>query len=302
MSRTVKIVLGVLALVIVLAVIAVFTLFSQLESIIRAAVEKVGSDVTGTEVTLGDVDISLQEGKGVFSGFRMTNPQGFRRNDAFRFDQISLTLDTDTVFPVLKDPVIIKEIIIDGPKITYELTKGGSNFDKIQNNVDGYNADGQEQEQEKQESEGDTPNFIIQNLYFRNGDVAVSASEYFDQKLSAPLPDIHLQNIGSQSGGATPEEIVKATMDGLYGGITEAVQSVNLDGLVKGAEEALEDAGKAIEGAAEDAGAVADDIATEAEKAATDAEKAASEAAEDAGKAIEGATEDAEKAIKGLFQ
>lgn len=299
MSRTLKIILGVVVGLVVVVGIALFTLFSQLEDIIRAAVEQVGSDVTGTEVRLGDVDISLQEGKGSLSGFRLTNPDGFNRDDAFRFDKVSLTLDVDSVFPVLQDPVIIKEIIIDRPQITYELNKRGNNLDAIKGNVDKNTAgDGSAS---KDEGDSDTPNFVIQNLYFRNGTVSVAASDYFDDKLTADLPAIHLQNIGSQGQGATPEQIVEETFEGLYGGIEKAISSINLDALVENAEKALDEAGKAAGDAAREAEKAADDAAREAGKAADDAMKGAGDMADDAGKAVGGAADDAEKAIKGLF-
>ncbi|MDE3017123.1 MAG: hypothetical protein KGI29_09440, partial [Pseudomonadota bacterium] len=47
---------------------------------------------------------------------------------------------------------------------------------------------------------------IIQNLYVRNGQVDIS-HPLLKKQLTAPLPPIHLVNIGRGSGGATPAQV-----------------------------------------------------------------------------------------------
>ena len=75
---------GVIVVVLLIAAgVGTWYLLSNLDSIVKAAVEKVGSDVTGTEVTLDNVEISLTSGKGSLLGFRMTNPSGFEADEAF---------------------------------------------------------------------------------------------------------------------------------------------------------------------------------------------------------------------------
>ncbi len=46
-----------------------------------------------------------------------------------------LELDTDSV---TSDIVVIKEIFIEAPEVTYELGGDGSNIDAIQKNVDAF--------------------------------------------------------------------------------------------------------------------------------------------------------------------
>ena len=124
-------------LVVTLIGIGVYVLYSSLDTIVKSAVEQVGSDATGTKVTLGDVDISPTSGTGALRQFRMTNPKGFGEGDAFKFEEVRVTIDLSTI---ASDPVVINEIVIQAPEITYTIGGGTSNMDEIQKNVDDYAA------------------------------------------------------------------------------------------------------------------------------------------------------------------
>src|SRR3546814_10217063 len=101
-----KVLIGLGVLVAVVA-IGVYVLLGSLNDIVKAAVEKAGSDLSQTDVRLDEVDIELASGKGALRGFRVTNPDGFSDGDAFRFAEVSVTLDLATV---RSDPVVIEEV------------------------------------------------------------------------------------------------------------------------------------------------------------------------------------------------
>ena len=175
-----------------------------------------------------------------------------------------------TPAPSAPTPVIIKEIVITSPQVTYELGDGGSNVDAIQKNVDAYAKQFASGGGEKKSGEG--PKLIIENLYIRGGKIGVSAAFLAGKTLSTPLPDIHLKDIGKEEKGADPGQVVKEVIDSMTSGVGSAVSGLGLDKMMKGAGEA---ASKAMEGAG---------------KAMEGATGAASGAAEGAGKALEGAT------------
>jgi uncharacterized protein involved in outer membrane biogenesis len=213
-------------------------------------------------VTLNDVEISPTDGIGALRGFRMTNPKGFAEGDAFKFNEISVTLDVASIF---SDPVVINEIVIDKPEITYAIGDGSSNMDEIQKNVNDYAGaqGGGSGDSGGGGGSSEGPNLIIENLYMRDGTVSVSAPGMTDETLTAPLPDIHLTDIGQEGRGATPAEVVSQTMDAIVASAKQAVQSVDVDALMKGAGEmageAQEKLEKATEGAGDAAGGAVDD-------------------------------------------
>ena len=157
--------MGVLA---VIAAVGIFVFLGNLNDIVRAAVEKVGSDMTQTNVVLNEVDIELTSGKGTLRGSRVTNPSGFSDDDVFKFNEVSVYIDLGSV---RSDPVIIKEVIISGPEVVYEFgDDGDSNLDKLQKAVQSTAGGGG-----KSSGGDDAPNILIESLVLQNGKLAVVA-------------------------------------------------------------------------------------------------------------------------------
>ncbi len=260
-----------IALVVLVVVVGVglYVFISSLDSVVKAAVEQVGSEATGTQVTLGEVEISPTSGHGALRKFRMTNPQGFAAGDAFKFDEVSVTIDLMTIF---SDPVVIDEVVINKPEITYALGKSSSNVDEIRKNAETYAGAGEGGGSSGGGGEsGSGPRLVIKNLYLRGGEVAVSAPEITKDTLSAPLPDIHLTDIGEDGRGATPAEVVNQAIAAIAGSVKQAVQSVDVDKLLQNAGEMADEAKKALEGAAGEAGSAADEAGGAAKGAVDEA-------------------------------
>ena len=213
-------------------------------SIIKTAIEEVGSRATQTQVKLDGVSVSLTAGTGKLSGLTVANTKDFKTPSAFKLGEISLALDTGTV---TSKTVVVKEVVVAAPQVTYELNNtGGSNIDAIRKNINSFvkqygGASGGSQPAAKSDPANETK-LVIDNLYVRGGKVDVSASMLGGQAMSVPLPDIHLKDIGKSKGGATPAEVADQLIDAIGNSATKAVASLNLDKL-KGA------AGQALEGA-----------------------------------------------------
>jgi hypothetical protein len=125
--------------------------------------------------------------------------------------------------------VIIKKIVMSTPEVTYELGPQNSNIDAIRRNVDAYTkGSGTKKEAESTAESQKAPGrkVIIENLYIRNGRVNIG-STLSDKTMSAPLPDIHLTNIGKQKGGATPGEVAEKIIGALGQSANSAVASVD---------------------------------------------------------------------------
>ncbi|MBC8269817.1 MAG: hypothetical protein H8E36_13800 [Rhodospirillaceae bacterium] len=241
-----KILIGVGVLVI--AVIAIITfVFSSLDGLIQEAVEKYGSEITRAEVKLAAVNIDISSGKGGLSGLKVGNPKGFETPSAFNLGEISITIDTGSV---TEDPVVIKEIVIAAPEVTYELGSGGSNISAIQKNVDTYMAQFASSGGSAKQDSGEGPKLVIENLYVRGGKLNVSATLLKGKTMSAGLPDIHLKDIGKDKGGATPSEVAEKLLSALNDSATKAASSIGigktLDSLKQKMSGATEGVNKAV--------------------------------------------------------
>jgi hypothetical protein len=204
-----KILIGVAVLLVIVAGGAYF-LLSNLDGLIKTALEDYGSQATQAPVKVNSVKLSLTSGEGGISGISIGNPKGYSASNAFALGLVSLKLDTGSV---TKNPVVIKEIVIDKPQVTYEMGPGGSNLQTIQSNVNAFakkmggGGSGTPAQQPATGSKEPERKLIIENLYVRNGQIAASHAALQGQQVNAGLPTIHLTNIGKSKGGATPAEV-----------------------------------------------------------------------------------------------
>jgi len=90
MLKKILISLGVL---VVLLGGGVFYLLSNLDEIVRTAIEDYGSEAVGSQVSVGAVEISLREGSASIFNFSIANPPGFSDEDMLRFAELSVALD-----------------------------------------------------------------------------------------------------------------------------------------------------------------------------------------------------------------
>jgi len=288
-----------IAVVGVVAVIAlvIWLAFANLNDIIKAAIEQVGGELTGTEVAIDDVDISLEDGRGALRGFRVVNPDGFTRDNAFSFGEVEVELDTSTIFD---DVVVIREVKVVRPKITYELAGEDDNLNTLKRNT----TSNAERLQKEAGGRGGAPHasgetedgqkFVIEQVNLIDGEIRVRATQLTDRTLDVPLPNVTLRDIGKDEGGADPAAIAEEVMGGLLDNVTAAASQIDVTGLLK-------DAGALAEGAVD----AATDAAAGAADAAAEQAGAAAKAVEDrASGAVDGAADAAKNAgdaVRGLF-
>jgi len=164
---------------------------------------------------------------------------------------VNVKIDTDTV---TKDVIVIKEVVIESPEITYEKVDGKANFDVIQKNVDDYAKSkglGGEKKEAKSDEEG--PKLRIENLYVRNGKVALKTGFTLGKEIGGSLPTIHLKDIGEKGKGATIGEVTSQIVSAIVGSVTNVGKSL-FDGAQKALKGAAEGAKKLLEGGADGAG------------------------------------------------
>jgi uncharacterized protein involved in outer membrane biogenesis len=257
---------GLIVAVIVIVGGVAYYVLSNLDSIIKTAIEDVGSRATQTQVKLDSVNIkvSTTSSSGKLSGLTIANPKEFKTPSAFKLGEISLALDPSTV---MSNTIVVKEVVIASPQVTYELANnGGSNVDVIRRNIDSfvkqYGGTGGSSSQPAAKSDpASEKKLVIENLYVRGGKVEVSASALGGKTVPANLPDIHLKDLGKAKGGATPAEIADQIIDAIGNNATKAVASLNLDALKGAAGQTLQNlqqggagAGDATKKATEGAG------------------------------------------------
>ncbi len=227
-----------IAFVVLLLIIAggAYYLLGNLDNIVKAAIEKYGSQVTQTSVNVGSVHIGLTDGLGSISGLKIGNPKGFSSDYLFKMDTVSVQMDVEKLSSEL---IVINQILLDGPSVIYEMSQNGSNVDAIQKNVNASTGGGSGGE-DGSESAG--PKLIVENLIVKNGDIQVTSNMVKGKTLSTKMEPIHIRDIGKSSGGATSSEVTKQVLAVLMKQISASAQKVDLKSLMD--EETLKKMGE----------------------------------------------------------
>jgi uncharacterized protein involved in outer membrane biogenesis len=210
---------ALVAVVIIVLVIGV----SNLGPIIKNAVNTYGPEITKTKVRLGDVRVSLLSAKADLGDFVLGNPEGFKSPQAMSVKSIHLKVDEKSL---PKDTIIIDNIEVVDPEITYEKIGGTDNFQTIMNNV--KKSVGAEKTTAQPAGKGkkaEGKKILIKNFIVRGGKVNLAMAVLGEHTLSADLPDIHLKDVGRKKDGASPAEAFKEIFAALYTKITSPAVS-----------------------------------------------------------------------------
>lgn len=209
-----KIALAVAIVVIAIAG-AVYYFASNIDSIVKAVIERYGTEATQASVTVKSVKLSVTAGSGELNTLAVKNPKGFSSADAITLGDIKVALDLATL---QSNTIVVKDVTVLQPSVLYEYAGGGGNLETIQKNVQSYAAKFSGGKTEPNKSAGDPgqsastqpeKKVIIENLVIRDGKVAVTHQALQGRTLSANLPTIQLKDIGKDKGGATPAEVAE---------------------------------------------------------------------------------------------
>ena len=204
--------------VIVIAGVAVY-FYNNIDSIVKNAIEQSGTEITGTKVSVGSVDISLKSGRGTIRDVRVENPDGFSDDEnAVILGDVTLDLDVSSLN---RDPIIIEEIRVRVPEVNAEVDEVlRTNVSMIRNHVEQYRA-GAAKPAEKQDA-GFEKHFVIKSFVMDEGVVRGDATRVGQRTGEYALPPIELSNVGG-SRGARPEVIGKAIAAALFARVSQVV-------------------------------------------------------------------------------
>jgi hypothetical protein len=211
----------------------VYYFMTSFESIVKKVVHKYGSEVTGTDVNIDGLDISLKEGKATIKKITVANPKGYDSPYLFELAEISVKINLKSL---TTDTIIIESVEVHKPVVTYEMKSlTQNNISQIQKNVSSYSSssssssDTAKKEEAKKDDSASSKKVIINKIKIDQGqlngvvNLEVPGIEKQSSNVSVKLPQIVITDLGKEGNGET---IVGATTKILNKILTTASQTI----------------------------------------------------------------------------
>lgn len=246
MKRVGKIFLGI---VIVLAVLLVVALFF-LGPVIKGLANTVGSQLLGVPVEIKDASVRPLSGTVRLSGVRIGNPEGYSESPLFSLAEMRFALDLSSLRG--NGPIVIKELAIIEPQVAYEVKGGKSNIETLTMGLPQGDKDKKDDDKKKAKAEkGEGRKVVIDLLEFRGGKLSYRAKMTLGKAITLPLPGLTLKEIGREKEGVSTTEAIGKVLGELLnvvGGVVANIGTAAID-VGKGAVEV----GATVVGAGADA-------------------------------------------------
>lgn len=198
------------SVLIILAAILITVL--SMNSIIQRGIEKAGSLILDTHVTLKSANVSVFSGEGTIEQLSIANPDGYSTDKAITVESITIKM---TPASVLEDTVVIDSITVNSPSILYELSSQGTNINVLKRRAENFKADtttpNEDAPADAPEVNGKTSqkNVVIKDLWIKNVQVSFLVPGVAkDKAKTGIIPEIHISNIGQSGSGANAQEVV----------------------------------------------------------------------------------------------
>ena len=234
-KSAVRLVIGIVAVVLILLVLAAAGVTLALNHLVKAGIETVGPRVMGVPVRVAAVDISLLKGSFVVTGFEVGNPKGFDSPTSFAVGRMRVDAKLRSLF---SDEIVMPVVEVEAPEATLEMKDGRTNIGVLQ--------EGLKLPERKSEKK-----LRIGVIRVRDASVRVAGLPG-GQSMRFALPDAELTDLHTGGEAASPGEVASRTLTELYDDIMaacgELLSDEELEELRKELEDVLLSGGEGLEG------------------------------------------------------
>ncbi|HXV76914.1 MAG TPA: hypothetical protein VD788_11425 [Candidatus Polarisedimenticolaceae bacterium] len=205
MGKPSKFVLAGGVVVLIAAGIAVWLLLGNLDRIVKRAVERVGSETTGTRVALDDVLISIRSTEGALDGLTIANPPGYETTHALELERVRLALDLSSL---RTDEVVLREVAVDGAHVVFEQKGQTSNLRTLLDHVERAGRESGD----PRTAAGDELRLVVEKFTFSGGKVTL-IHDRLDEDLTFEIPEVVVRDIGRVGAGETIEDVARQLLE-----------------------------------------------------------------------------------------
>jgi hypothetical protein len=225
-----KILLGLAIGVVLLAIIGILAVNFLLDGAIKRAVETFGPQVALVPVKLDNVKLSLMSGSGKITGLTVGNPEGYKTPQAISVGSATLALKPGSL---LSDKIVIHQIEVIAPEITFEGDLSGNNLSKIQANLEKTTGGGGTKDTNAPPAKKEGRKLQVDEFTISGAKLNIIITGIGGQPSTVAIPDVHLTNLGTGPEGITAAELAKQVLNALEKEATKVATDKGMDRLTK---------------------------------------------------------------------
>lgn len=213
---------------------------ARIDAKLEQHIERVGTALTETLVTVEKVSLRPARGIGEIKGFRVASPDAFKSAEALSCERIYLNIGL--LSTISGEPLVVDRLVVSYPILTLEINKDGkSNLQEIRERVEKNMKQADQTSAEIKPASEETPQ---EPLRIKIGEmviegVTLNVLRADGSSDSAILPAIKLQDVGGDEG-VTPGQLGLVVAGAITGEmLKEAIarQVINKAGDIKQALE-----------------------------------------------------------------
>jgi tRNA(Phe) wybutosine-synthesizing methylase Tyw3 len=223
-----KTILSIILLAIIGITAGVYYVYSNIDILVKTAIETYGSEATQTAVGVDQVKIDLTNGAAEFSGLSIANPKGFDFPNVFLMGEIRAGVDLKSL---QEEPYVINEITVFAPQVFVEVNEENKNNlnelkDRLMSGTSSSSKSEQSGSTDKSSSPG--PRLIVRRVTFADGSIQARIAALENKEFILKLPSLDMKNLGG-SQGATGEELAREIIQRLTDHAIKEVKSKIID-------------------------------------------------------------------------
>jgi hypothetical protein len=219
-----KLLIAVVIILLMAVAAAVYYVITNLDAIVKAAIEEFGSEAVKTSVQVDKVAIGLAEGSASIQGFTVANPKGFSLPDAFSLGEAIVDINLEKTG---KELIAIDRISIAAAQVFYEINQnreGSLNVLKDNLGVGAADADRPGGDDAGAGSGGADIKLEIARFEFSDASLHAKIAPLGDKTYDLKLPALVLTNLKG-----TPDQISRQILGRLIDHAKTEIRKQGLD-------------------------------------------------------------------------
>ena len=197
-KKALKITAWILGILLALIVIVILLI----DPIAKFAIEKVGSKVTGVDISVGSISISPFRCRVELREMVVGNPQGYASDHAISLGFVNAEVDPRTLFD---KKLVVREVTLKDVNVNFEGGITGSNLTDILANVKEFTNAEEKEEKTKEKKE---QRLQVDHFELHKVGVHVIVKGMGSEGAGVAVTIEPLKDLGTDDEGITPAELV----------------------------------------------------------------------------------------------